>query len=246
MDRAKASHKTPPDRLLDRSCLVDKIGQNPHPTRIPRSFDRRRSPSRRPRIPARISPGLLSAASPLSAGSGGRAVRSRCARITRRTTTRGKSQARSPVCCTAQQRQRATHRSPAEAPNSMRERSTTRSRRRCRPPRLAADPCLQRLLRLLEPGCIGQILGSARGPPWPATAYAPTTRNSTFSAVNAFNIPAKSQFIPRLSAESPRCDGERPDELDPFGHRHRSIGIGLRLPAPSDPFPMAGGDAGIA
>ena len=113
-------------------------------------------------------------------------------------------------------------------------------------PGIKADHFFHRLLWLLEPGCIGQILGSASGTPWPAKAYAPTTRNSTFSADNAFNISAKSQFIPRLSAEGPRCDGERPDELDPFGHRHRSIGIGLRLPAPSDPFPMAGGGAGIA
>lgn len=76
-----------------------------------------------------LDPQPVSVAAPLSAGSRGQAVRSRRARPARQMTTRRRPQATSRACCTDHSRQRATRRSHAESAKSMRERSTTRSRR---------------------------------------------------------------------------------------------------------------------
>lgn len=133
---ARPSQKTLPDRPLDRSCLSDKIGQNSVRRGFPADFaaggprvaagaphqgDRGPAPE-----PVRR---FLSVSSLRSAGNSARAVRSRRAQPMRRTTTRQKPRATSPVCCPAQPRQPATRRSRAEAPKSMRARATTQSRR---------------------------------------------------------------------------------------------------------------------
>src|SRR6266852_5418393 len=57
----------------------------------------------------------------------------------------------------------------------------------------------------------------ARGKPCAATAYAPTSMNSTFSSQNADNMSRKSEFINRFSLEGPGIQGKLPHHLQTFG-----------------------------
>src|SRR5262247_3276631 len=63
----------------------------------------------------------------------------------------------------------------------------------------------------------------ALGKPCAATAYPPTTRNSTPSSKNTDNMSRKSGFSNRLSFESPRIQGQGPYQRDPLLHRQTQI-----------------------
>ncbi len=62
----------------------------------------------------------------------------------------------------------------------------------------------------------------ARASPCVATAYAPTSMNSTFSSQNADNMSRKSEFSNGFSLEGPRVQSELPHHLETLSGRRRS------------------------
>src|SRR6266478_7301124 len=62
----------------------------------------------------------------------------------------------------------------------------------------------------------------ARGKPCAATAYAPTSMNSTFSSQNANNMSRKSEFSNWFSLEGPCVQSKLPHHLEALGGRRGS------------------------
>ncbi len=115
---------------------------------------------------------------------------------------------------------------PLRAPGVSRLRGAPKRSRACH--KRAAFSAVGRTQRSMSPVALGI--------PWPATAYAPTTRYSTPSSANAFNISAKSRFIAWLSTEGPGGHRERPDHFNSFGRRHRCVRVWLQVAKSPDPL----------